>query len=47
MSSSKYVKLTEDEKNALRQSLDAEFGESRMSYGAYIRYLAENRGAAE
>lgn len=40
---SRYVKLTDREKTVLREAMERDFGESRISQGAYIRYLAEQR----
>jgi len=40
---SRYVKLTDSEKSVLTEAMAQDFGESRISQGAYIRYLAEQR----
>lgn len=35
--------MVEDEKSTLQEALNKEFGENRISHGAYVRMLAEER----
>lgn len=43
MSADSYITLTEQEKSALNKALAEDFGENRISQGAYIKLLAEGR----
>jgi len=38
-----YITTTEAEKSAFQEALNREFGENRISHGAYVRFLAEKR----
>lgn len=42
-----YVVLTQEEKQILNEALFRDFGENRISQGAYISMLAEERLEAE
>lgn len=42
-----YVVLTQEEKQILNEALSRDFGENRISQGAYISMLAEERLEAE
>lgn len=41
MAAGKYIKLTDSEKQRLEETVEETFGESRISYGAFISYLCE------
>lgn len=46
MSANRYIKLTDGEKRRLEEAVESTFGQSRISYGAFVAYLCEKHSEA-